>query len=121
MSPRPLSELEGEWLKLFAVMRRNPASYGIDAGQLAAPFLSVPASRNDGVGGRGTVMLVGKATSGQNTLGCAIVADTYDADTVKRRTPEVLAEVKEGEERSSFLRFAQRLSKEAADAASVVA
>ncbi len=75
MSPRPLSELEGEWLKLFVDLRRNQDAYGIDAGQLAALFLSTPASEKYRAGSRGTVMLVGKATSGRNTLDKAAVAD----------------------------------------------
>lgn len=40
-TPRPLAELEGEWLALFTDMQRNPSKYyGIDPGRLAAPFLS---------------------------------------------------------------------------------
>ena len=117
ISPRPLPELEGEWLKLFTDMRCNPDAYGINAGRLAAPFLSTPASDAYKAGSRGTVMLVGKATSGRNTLNDAPVADAYDAETIKRRTPAVFDEVAKGVETSPFLRFSQRLSKDIAEAA----
>jgi len=119
MPPRPLLELEGEWLRLFTEMRHNPGKYRIDAGQLAAPFLSTPASNTYTAGRHGTVMLVGKATSGLNTLGSAAVADAYKPETVKQRTPAVFDEVTAGIERSQFLRFAQRLSEAVAEAAGI--
>ena len=117
MSPRSLPELEDEWLKLFTEMRSNPDACGINAGRLAAPFLSTPATDAYKAGSRGTVMLVGKATSGRNTLDDAPVALAYDVETVKRRTPAVFNEVVKSVETSPFLRFGQRLSKDVAEAA----
>ena len=109
MVPRPLKELEGVWLELFADMRQNPDRYGIDADQLAAPFLS----RSDvayAPGTRATVMLVGKATSGKNTLDNEDVKEKYDLEAVKLRVGAVIEEVILGVERSPFMRFAQSLS-----------
>ena len=108
-TPRALPELETEWLQLFASMRLNPGAYKIEAKNLAAPFLS---TANDGYrpGTPGSIMVVGKATSGKNTLGRAEVADEYDADTVKRRISEVIQESHEGKEHSVFMRFTRELS-----------
>lgn len=108
--PRPLSELELAWLDLFTKVRRAEAEVGTHPSNLAAPFLSTALPGYE-PGGPGTVMLVGKATAGKNTLGEADVTDVYEAATVKQRTPAVVEEVRSGEYYgSSFWRFARKLS-----------
>lgn len=112
MIPNKLSDLtilERKWLDLFADLRQCPANYDVDATTLAAPFLSTRLPGYDDCGA-GTVMIVGKATSGNNTLGNIPVQDNYDVCTVKLRPPGVIEEVLEGSERSHFLHFALLLS-----------
>ena len=109
MAPRPLKELEGVWLELFADMKRSPDRYGIDAKQLAAPFLSCSSLAYTS-GTQGTVMLVGKATLGMNTLGSNPVQETYSIDAIKSRREAVIEEVILKGEHSPFMRFAESLS-----------
>ena len=109
MAPRSLKELEGVWLELFADMKRSPDRYGIDAKQLAAPFLSC-SSLAYTPGTQGTVMLVGKATLGMNTLGSDPVQETYSINAVKSRREAVINEVIIEKEHSPFMRFAESLS-----------
>lgn len=115
-APRSLSELELAWLKLFTKLRCAEAEAGTHPSSLAAPFLSTALLGYE-PGGPGTVMLVGKATAGKNTLGNADVTDVYDAATVKRRTPAVVEEVISGEYGSGFWRFARKLSDAGAEQA----
>ena len=112
---RPLESLEAEWLVLFETMQSSPETYGIRAGALAAPFLSA-SSTNYRPESPGTVLLVGKATAGRNTLGGAAVRDTYNVETVKLRTLAVIEEVLLKEYGSSWWRFARRLSENVARA-----
>jgi hypothetical protein len=104
-----LAVIETEWLDLYTEIRNCPERWGLDTTEISAPFLSsslpgyVP-------GGTGTIMLVGKATSGDNTLGSSPVRGTYDATTVKLRTPAVVEEVLQGVEGSAWWRFARHLS-----------
>ena len=116
-TPRSLSELELVWLTLFTKLRCAEAEAGTHPSSLAAPFLSTALPSYE-PGGPGTVMLVGKATAGKNTLGEADVMDVYDAATVKQRTPAVAEEVSEGKYYgSNFLRFAHKLSDAGAEQA----
>ena len=116
-APRPLSELELVWLALFTKLRRAEAEAGTHPSSLAAPFLSTALEGYE-PGGPGTVMLVGKATAGKNTLGEAEVTDVYDAATVKQRTPAVVEELIAGKYYgSSFWRFACKLSDAGAEQA----
>lgn len=114
--PRSLSELELAWLTLFTNLRCAEAKAGTHPRNLAAPFLSTALPGYE-PGGPGTIMLVGKATAGKNTLGSADVADVYGEATVKQRTPAVVEEVISGKYRSSFWRFARKLSDAGAEQA----
>lgn len=118
-SPRPLSELEEEWIALFSTLRCAEASkteIRLRLGNLAAPFLSAALTGYE-PSGPGTVMLVGKATAGKNTLGDAAVGDGYTAETVKQRTPAVVEDLMSDKHNTHFWRFARKLSDAAAEKA----
>ncbi len=108
-SPRALSELEAIWLQRFEELRAEE-NQAPGPPVLAAPFLSVapPAYRP---GSPGTIMLVGKATSGDNTLGEAPIHDRYNLAAVQERYRAVIEDQLTRAYTSPFLNFAERLSK----------
>nr|WP_295738484.1 hypothetical protein [uncultured Acidocella sp.] len=109
-SPRELKTLEFEWLELFSKKRSENSDNTKVA--ISAPFFSTPYGSYR-PGQNGTVLLIGKATSGTNTRQNREVEDLYSVEDIKLRTQEVMAEQigKPGRgDSSAFLRFALKLS-----------